>query len=387
MGPEKRHHIKKLISLGIEGNHWIFRKSWEDCQATMLHDIICLANTIINRDGYILMGISEDGEVIGVDSAIPNAAALSKWLEGISFAGPDIPHVKIDRIDVDGKNVDVLTVLNSYNTPFYLSSSLGYLVGGAIYSRTQAGNTPVDSTSTYAQVEQLWKKRFRLLSSPIEQIFARLLYKDEWHRRDEVFHNDYFPEFGIAVLEADAKRPAPEFYSYHQPSNITSYCDVEILYREFALETFRTVILNNGSFHTTVPQWGFILDKTDNTVLYKYRFMIQNSPESILQEFLFNEDNEDARIGKQHFDEIVLYFVDEDEKQVFTEILEKAPSIIQPYLDEQENREFDIPEDSEANTESLLKTAFAFKQLLDGMRNGNFDGTATDEEVEPEVSE
>ena len=34
----------------------------------MLHDIICMANNLTNHDAYIIIGISDSGELIGVSS-------------------------------------------------------------------------------------------------------------------------------------------------------------------------------------------------------------------------------------------------------------------------------------------------------------------------------
>lgn len=33
----------------------------------MLHDILCLSNNIENRDAYLILGVTDDYSVVGVD--------------------------------------------------------------------------------------------------------------------------------------------------------------------------------------------------------------------------------------------------------------------------------------------------------------------------------
>ena len=46
--------IIELISLKQEGSHWDFKKEWygESKNADLLHDIICMANNLDNRDAF-----------------------------------------------------------------------------------------------------------------------------------------------------------------------------------------------------------------------------------------------------------------------------------------------------------------------------------------------
>ena len=53
--------IKELISMKQEGGFWDFKKQWYDTKhrTDMLHDIICMANNVENKDGYIIIGVDE----------------------------------------------------------------------------------------------------------------------------------------------------------------------------------------------------------------------------------------------------------------------------------------------------------------------------------------
>lgn len=56
--------IKKLIGLHQEGSYWDFKKEWygKDKDSDLLIDIICMANNLVNRDAYIIVGIDEEHE-------------------------------------------------------------------------------------------------------------------------------------------------------------------------------------------------------------------------------------------------------------------------------------------------------------------------------------
>ena len=58
-----KSEILDLILLKQEGSYWDFKREWyfQDKKADLLHDIICMANNLSNRDAYIIVGV--DGAV------------------------------------------------------------------------------------------------------------------------------------------------------------------------------------------------------------------------------------------------------------------------------------------------------------------------------------
>jgi len=56
--------IVRLIGSKQEGEFWDFKKQWYDdnSKADMLHDILCFANNLCNRDAYIIIGVDEERE-------------------------------------------------------------------------------------------------------------------------------------------------------------------------------------------------------------------------------------------------------------------------------------------------------------------------------------
>lgn len=119
-------------------------------------------------------------------------------LSNTMFAGDNSPEVRVDTLWLEGVEIDVLTVLNSFNVPFYLkckSKKYNNIKEGYIYTRVGDKNTPINQNAGIQQIEMLWKKRLGLTQPPLEQIISRLDNKSEWAWHEETRYNIYKPEF------------------------------------------------------------------------------------------------------------------------------------------------------------------------------------------------
>ncbi len=57
---ELAEEVKDLIALQQEGGYWDFKREWYTRKPDMLHDIICMANNLENRDAYIIIGVDQE---------------------------------------------------------------------------------------------------------------------------------------------------------------------------------------------------------------------------------------------------------------------------------------------------------------------------------------
>lgn len=139
----------------------------------MLHDILCFANTVHNEDCYIIIGVADNGEIIGLSEDSPNRKNqenILTLLHSTVFAGDLTPSISLETIKITGKEVDVLAIHNSFDVPYYLKATpkrSNELQFGYIYSRTGDRNTPITENSPMGQIELLWKKRLGLLNPPL----------------------------------------------------------------------------------------------------------------------------------------------------------------------------------------------------------------------------
>lgn len=189
--------IQTLIDSRAEGDYWDFKEKWHDNNVDLLHDIICMANSIANRDCYIIIGV-KDGtfEVVGVD--IKNRKNQQNVLDFLhqkpKWAGGFVPEVYVKNMTFSGKEVDVIIIKQSNNTPFYLLEDYKKinksLFKGVIYTRKGDTNTPKTQTVDLYDTELLWKRRFGLLYNPSQRVKFYLRDISNWELVEDSKSND-----------------------------------------------------------------------------------------------------------------------------------------------------------------------------------------------------
>lgn len=153
--------ILSLISIKAEGDCWDYKQEWHEDNEKLIHDILCFSNTVHNEDCYLIFGVADSGEIIGLTATSPNRknqAQVLDLLSNTSFAGDCVPKISLQTIKVDDKDIDVLTVHNSFDVPFYLKSKakrFHILIDGYVYSRIEDRNTPINQNSSIHQIELL----------------------------------------------------------------------------------------------------------------------------------------------------------------------------------------------------------------------------------------
>lgn len=365
-----------LINRKSEGDYWDYKQEWHKDTERLLLDILCFANTVHNRDCYIILGVADNGEVIGLaeDSLNrKNQAEVLDLLANTVFAGDSVPHIAVETIKVEGKEVDILTIFNSFNVPFYLkprAKGFRAIKPNYIYSRVGDRNTPIDQNSSMQQIELLWKKRLGLLSPPLEQIVQRLKNKVEWQDIEDTYYNIYNPDFKLVrVWDSEEYRGhKAEFYAYNQSNESISYSDLKIVCRETVLKEVQLVTLDSGRFCTPTPKWGFI-HKLDNRTesLYTYKYMLKDSIDYTIQQFLYDEENQEQWMAKYRFDEVVLNFDNEVEQKEFHQLIQANPDIVKQYIEDARLGHYHISSNNKLEVKDAtnkLITGFAFNRFL-----------------------
>lgn len=113
--------IYELISYKQEGAYWDFKKEWyaEGKLADLLHDIICMANNMENRDAYIIIGIDEENDYKVNDLTNANDRKSTQmvvdFLREKKFAGGIRPQVMIESLQMEEGIIDIILVKNGLN--------------------------------------------------------------------------------------------------------------------------------------------------------------------------------------------------------------------------------------------------------------------------------
>lgn len=152
--------VVSFINSKKEESNYDFKQEWHSAakDGDLLHDILCLANNIENDDAYLIVGVRDDGEVIGVEDW-KKSNELFDFLRSKKFAGGNMPEIDLRKAYYKHYKIDVLIIKSSKNVPFYLSEKYKG-VGVQIYTRTGDTNTPKNESANYNATEALWRIHF-----------------------------------------------------------------------------------------------------------------------------------------------------------------------------------------------------------------------------------
>ena len=122
-----------------------------------------MANNLVNRDAYIIIGVDEENDYsFSSVKSDPNRKTHRNWLIFLRekhFAGGVRPIVSVKKISPSAKNeIDVIVIHNSNTTPFYLTDHYQSVMAYNIYTRVMDSNTPKNKSADLSQIETLWKK-------------------------------------------------------------------------------------------------------------------------------------------------------------------------------------------------------------------------------------
>lgn len=249
-----KNKILELIERRAEGEYWDFKQQWHSNNADLLHDIICMANSPANRDCYIIIGIEDKTyNVLGVnDENRKNQQNVIDLLrQKPSWAGGYIPEVYVKTISIEDKEIDVVVVKQSDNTPFYLLEDYKKegqaIYKGAIYTRKGDTNTPKTETADLHDTELLWKRRFGLLYNPSQRAKFYLKDLDNWESVEG--ETDKFGREESFVFY----RPDPDYTVYFVHEDETDdglTCAKDVNDNAVGTQSYYLFTFCNVSYHT-----------------------------------------------------------------------------------------------------------------------------------------
>lgn len=375
LSKEQTEEICGFILSKQEGAYWDFKKKWyENESSDLLHDVICMANNIENRDAYIIIGIDESKDYsINDVSNDPNRKTtqmLVDFFRSKKFVGGIRPHVIVESLDLNGC-IDIIIIKNGFYTPYVLEEKYRDVHPYNIYTRVIDSNTPKDKSADIIHIEYLWKKRFHLLDSPKDRVFYLLKNRNDWidlhdSTSSTCLYYSLMPEYTIEWSPCD-DRSGYEYYLFNQTDSTPYWYDIRIKYHQTVIYSDLGVFLDGGRYFTNVPHTDFMyLD--DRTVILKY--FIEDSKEMKLHNFLYKNDNYDETYAKMKFEESILIFVDEDEKEYFKNYVFHNWSRRQVFLFNFVKPVFCVPDHYiKQEFEIELENAYVLNKMLVDFRN------------------
>lgn len=328
--------IVNLIEKKTEGGFWDYKKSWHENKADLLHDIICMANNIENKDAYIIIGVENSGEIndISNDSNRRNTAHLIDFLRTKKFVGQFRPIVRVESLTIEDKIIDVIIVENSTNTPYVLeedfsdskkNSSDGSkekivnVKQGNVYTRIQDTNTPKNETADYDKVEKLWRKRFHLDASPFEKLSYYLKDTEGWALNS--FQNEWYYKYSNELvrikdsIDPNAESKTDTVWDYIGIYGPWRKHRIEITWQNVIIQTYD--VISNCKYSALMPDFPFLQFEGDQNG-YWYWCYVDNSDKELLQR-LFERENRNIKnpldpIQFDFYKENIIFFNSGDEK-------------------------------------------------------------------------
>lgn len=363
--------VRLFLEQGKEGDCWDFKQEWHEKTEDLIKDIICFANTVHDKNCYLIFGVADNLDVKGMQKTRRKQAGIIDTISNLIFAGDVYPTVEVKTIVFDGVELDVLTIFNVEKTPIYLKKQYGQMRPGCIYTRIGDKNTPDNGNADVADIESLWRKRLGLTKPPLEYIYDRLDNKAEWTTFDNGYYNVYRPEYTIEIYPNDDDSDV-EFYAYAMQNSNTSYDELNIKYQTTILDSYQIVVLDGGRLQIPTPTWGFICrDEYGLHPKYSYKYYVCGSKQYRLLKFLYDPQNDDHRYAFMHLQEVVVFYDTDEERLAFEAYIEGHQNLLIDKISE--ITRFDhINTDLDGKTEiyrERLKTGVALNVLLEEWRN------------------
>lgn len=312
--------IARLISQKQEGDFWDFKQEWHDDKknADLVKDIICFANSIHQHDCYLIFGVDNSYNIVGMEHARRTQANIVDLLSHIQWSGDNIPHISVKTIIIENTSLDILIVHNTPEVPFYLKKDYQYdahrIRQGVIYSREKDRNTGWNEIASPLIVEKLWKKRFHLHEPIIEQMNNLLAHVDEWDNGpDNLLYHRYRPEFTICKKPYDEGNIYEEFFVEYMIDHKAFSHVYQLKYNESTLKDIYLLYLDGCRFITPYPKIGI-----NHAIPNSHYFYIVKGSEDWYLQSIFNKDSGDNHefFQKMFYQHIIL-FASEAEKEDF----------------------------------------------------------------------
>lgn len=152
--------IVRIIRSRKEDSFYDFKQVPHGNNEDLLHDILCLSNNIENRDAYLVLGVTDDYNVIGVEQTW-KSNNIFDFMRSLQFAGDHMPELEIKDLFYKYLRIVVIKCKSSKYVPFYLTKRYKGINDNQIYTRLGDTNTPKNQSANYCDVEKLWRIHFK----------------------------------------------------------------------------------------------------------------------------------------------------------------------------------------------------------------------------------
>lgn len=326
----------ELLHLGVEGEYWDFKekpyffegqsdKDKNKKKGDLLHDIICMANNLSNRDAFIIMGIQDKPVKITGAKQFSNKwtqESYQDFLQNLTWAGDMIPIVEFRTIH--NGELDVLIIKKSNRVPFYITKKCNKVRENQIYVRKGSKNTAIDSQAEIGDIEKLFEFRFGLTPYPKERVINYISDHGHWIEMKEDYETrswyyEKFPEYTIELSrDPDNETLASPDYAYVQMNCKSSWQILRVKYHQTTLMEYTAHYVDETRGVVVAPRFSSIKIREDETLVStkQYCYYFQECPEIKLMFLLQDLLRQGTLVLENHLALIPIYKNDEEKSKV-----------------------------------------------------------------------
>ena len=331
--------VRELFYLGVEGEYWDFKEkpyffegqSKEEKNKKkndLLHDIICMANNLSNRDAYIIMGIQDKPVKITGVKQFSNKWTQENYqdfLQNLTWAGDMIPTVEFRTIN--NGDLDVLIIKKSNRVPFYITKNYSKVRENRIYVRKGSKNTAIDSQAEISDIEKLFEYRFGLTPFPKERVINYITDHDHWiemkgNYETRSWYYEKFPEYTMELVDDpqndELKAPV---YALIQFNARTTWQILRLKYHQTILLEFSSHYVDEYRGISVQPKYSFLklFDRMNDIKFpYKYYYYLADSVEINLMYLLKELMQQDGEAWRRHLS-LIPVFDDDEERNILND--------------------------------------------------------------------
>lgn len=281
--------LKKIISQG-ESEGVDFKIKWHSNNAKLLHDILCLSNSKFDGDRYLLFGVNDSGEAVGLSdlSCRKNQANVSDFIRSLRLN--ILPTIYVKTAMINNESFDILTIKNLPEKPYFLVSDYrdgqDVVRAGVVYTRIADTNTPLTQTSDDKKIEDMYRERFRLDRPPLERLVPMLREFDSWEYSENsgiLYYNIFWPEMRIKGLDERFDTFDEPWVKVFPDENAYRYY-LEIDYLGTQLKKLYWISCDGGRYHTLQPKTRAI--QISENVYRRFFYFIEDSIEFKLNQMM-----------------------------------------------------------------------------------------------------
>ena len=335
--------VREFFYQETEGEYWDFKEkpyfyegqSKEEKNKKkndLLHDIICMANNLSNRDAYIIMGIQDKPVKITGVKQFSNKWTQENYqdfLQNLTWAGDMIPTVEFRTIN--NGNLDVLIIKKSNRVPFYVTKKYSKVRENRIYVRKGSKNTAIDSQAEIGDIEKLFEFRFGLTPFPKERVINYITDHDHWiemkgNYETRSWYYEKFPEYTMELVDDpqndELKAPV---YALIQSNARTTWQILRLKYHQTILLEFSSHYIDEYRGISVQPKYNFLklFDRMDSIKFPSmYYYYLYNSVEIELMYLLKELMQQDGEAWRRHLS-LIPVFYDDEERNAIEEYIEE----------------------------------------------------------------